>query len=69
MASAFTQTQLDALTNAISQGVTRIEYDGKTVQYASIADMLALRDRMTRELGHGTSRKPPLARRSVFRSN
>ncbi|MDP6342321.1 MAG: lysozyme, partial [Alphaproteobacteria bacterium] len=36
--SEFTQTQLDALTAAISQGVTRVEYDGKTVTYGSVTE-------------------------------
>lgn len=68
--SGFTQAQVDALTTAISQGVTRVEYDGKVVQYASASVMLALRDRMIRELARGTpAKRPPLARRSVFRNN
>lgn len=67
--SGFTQAQLDALTASISQGVTRVEYDGHVINYASLSDMLKLRDRITRELSRSTSApRPPLARRSVFRS-
>ena len=65
--SGFSQAQIDALTSAIAQGVTWVEHNGKRVRYASIADMLALRDRMMRELqtqGDGPQR--PLAHRSVY---
>lgn len=66
-AGVFTQAQLNALTAAIAQGVTRVEYDGKTVNYASINDMLGLRDRMMRELARVTDApRAPLARASVF---
>jgi hypothetical protein len=65
--SEFTQTQLDALTAAISQGVTRVEYDGKTVTYGSIPEMLRLRDRMIRDVAaRGDGIRPPVARPSVF---
>ena len=48
--SAFTQAQLDALTAAIAQGVTTVEHNGKRVRYASVKDMLMLRDRMISDL-------------------
>lgn len=63
----FTQAQLTALTNAIAQGATRVEYDGKVINYASINEMLALRDRIVRELGRASDApRVPLSRGSVF---
>lgn len=50
MAGEFTQAQVDALTSAIARGVTSVSYDGRTVNYASLGEMLALRDRMLAEL-------------------
>jgi len=65
--STFTQTQIDALTNAIAQGVTEVVHNGKRVRYASIEVMLSLRDRMMRELEQQTADvERPLAHRSVF---
>ena len=66
--SKFTQAHLDALTTAIAQGVQSVSVDGRTVNYASIADMQRLRDRMIRELkerSDGVTR--PVARLSVFK--
>jgi len=47
----FTQEQLDALTEAISQGAKKVKYADKEVEYHSIEEMLKLRDLMKRELG------------------
>jgi len=41
---AFTQEQLDTLEAAIAQGVKRVEYADKVVEYPSLKDMLALLD-------------------------
>ena len=57
--SSFTQAQIDALTAAIASGATEVRHGDKLVKYASIADMLRLRDRMCRDL-EGTAR--PVAR-------
>ncbi|RFB80411.1 phage head-tail joining protein [Methylovirgula sp. 4M-Z18] len=63
----FTQAQLAALTKAIATGVRFVEQGGKRTQFASITDMLALRDRMIRELEGATDApKRPLANGSVF---
>ena len=65
--SQFSQVQLAALTKAIALGVTKVEYNGRTVTYDSLQMMLSLRDRMIRELstqGDGIPR--PLAHRSVY---
>lgn len=65
--SGFTQAQLDALTKAISTGVRFVEQGGKRTQFASIDDMLKLRDRMIKELSSQTDAiKRPLANGSVF---
>lgn len=48
--SNFTQAQLDALTEAISQGVKSVKYSDKEVVYASIDDMLRLREQMRAEI-------------------
>ena len=65
--SVFTQAQLDSLTQAISQGVTEVQHNGKTVRYASIKAMMQLRDRMLLEIqNQGDGQPRPLANRSVF---
>lgn len=37
----YTLTQRDALRQAIANGILRITYDGKTVEYRSFADLKA----------------------------
>lgn len=49
--AAWTQTQLDALEEAIALGATTVKYADKEVTYRSMKDMLALRDLMRRSLG------------------
>jgi hypothetical protein len=46
----YTQTQLDALNNAIAMGVLSVMYGNKTVQYRSLDDMIRLRDLMAADL-------------------
>lgn len=48
---SWTQPQLDALESAIARGVTSVTYDGKKVEYRSLAEMLSIRDRMREALG------------------
>jgi len=48
---AFTQTQLDALEEAIAGGTTRVKYADKEVEYRSLSEMLKLRDIIRRALG------------------
>ncbi len=48
---AFTLQQLEALEAAIAQGVKRVKYADKEVEYPSLKDMLMLRDQMREELG------------------
>ena len=65
--SPFSQSQLDALTKAISTGATKVEYNGRTVTYSSTEMMLRLRDRMIRELSTQADRPArPLAHRTVY---
>jgi hypothetical protein len=45
------QAQLDAINTAIASGATRVSYDGKSVEYRSLAEMRAVRDALMRELG------------------
>ena len=41
----YTEAQRDALREAIASGVLRVSYDGRTVEYRSLADLrAALRD-------------------------
>lgn len=42
---------LTALDAAIAQGVTSVSYDGKTVSYRRLDDMMKVRDWLRRELG------------------
>ena len=37
----YTQAQLDALLDAIASGATRVVYDGRVIEYRSLADMRA----------------------------
>jgi hypothetical protein len=48
---AWTTQQLAALEAAIAQGTTRVTFEGRTVEYRSLADMIRLRDLMRRDLG------------------
>lgn len=54
---AFTQGQLDALEAAISKGARVVQYDGRRVEYHTIAEMMALRDQMRRELASAAGRR------------
>jgi hypothetical protein len=47
---SFTQGQIDALKAAISSGTQRVTYEGKTVEYRSIAEMVQALGMMQREV-------------------
>jgi hypothetical protein len=66
--SQFTKGQLDALTASIAQGVLMFDHLGRRTTFRSIKDMLALRDRMMRELDSADPNLPtrPVANASVF---
>ena len=51
---AYTQTQLDILDKAIAQGVTRVEFGDKIIEYRSLNEMLRIRALMAQELGLNT---------------
>ncbi len=47
---AFTLTQLDAIETAIASGELLVEYEGKKVQYRSMADLMQARNTVRAEL-------------------
>lgn len=48
---AATQEKLDALEDAISQGILEVEYSDKRVKYRSLNEMIRIATRMKTELG------------------
>src|SRR3954462_8842872 len=48
---AFTLTQLDAIETAIASGTTRVSYDGKSVEYRTLDEMIRVRGIIRRALG------------------
>lgn len=58
MAGEFTTEQLAELTAAIAAGALSVKHGDKQVTYGSIEQMIALRDRMRRELGGTTTHRP-----------
>jgi hypothetical protein len=55
---AWTTQQLAALETEIAQGTTRVTFEGRTVEYRSLAEMIRLRDLMRRELATAASAPP-----------
>jgi len=47
---AFTLTQLDAIETAIASGELLVEYEGKKVQYRSMADLMQAMNTVRAEL-------------------
>jgi len=56
----WTETELSALRRAYATGTTRVTYDGRTVEYASAADLLS-RIRTLEQALASSSRPLPLA--------
>lgn len=54
--SGFTQSQLDALNAAIASGTLRVTYDGKTIEYRSMAELLQAKSIVERSLQPVASR-------------
>lgn len=52
---SYTQTQLDALRAALASGTVRVSYDGRTVEYRSIADLERAIATIERSLGQRTA--------------
>lgn len=59
---AWTQTDLDKLEAAIGRGAKTVSYQGETVTYNSLADMLRVRDLMRKQLGLAGSSQRRYAR-------
>ena len=60
---AFTTLQLAAIENAIGTGELTVTYDGKTVTYRSMGDLLKARDRIKSDL-QATGALPVAIRKS-----
>lgn len=48
---AFTLSQLQAVEAALASGTTRVEIDGRVVQYQKLSDLVSLYEFMKSELG------------------
>lgn len=48
--SGYTREQLDALKAAVAKGVRTVSYDGQSVTYASVSEMLRVISMIEREL-------------------
>lgn len=51
--ATYTLTQYEAISAAIASGHTRVTYDGKTVEYRSLEEMVRIRNLIAAELGIG----------------
>lgn len=54
--SGYTQAQLDALRAAVARGVKTVSYDGNSVTYQSVDDMLKLIATIERSLNPSRTR-------------
>jgi hypothetical protein len=60
---AVTQEQIDALTAAIGSGERQITYNGRTITYRSIDDLIKARDALRTELiGQSATARPKQSR-------
>lgn len=66
---SFTQSQLDALKTAYAQGIRRVTYDGKTIEYASLPEMNEAIIRISRALAAASGKKRPIAGFASFNRN
>ena len=57
-------TRLAAIEDAIASGATRVTYDGKSVDYRSLAEMRSIRDALKRQLGLAVPSRRSVARYS-----
>jgi len=64
---AFTQAQLDAAEAAYAAGVRRFTYDGKTTEYASMAELWTAIQRMSSAIATAGGSPLPVAGYSSFR--
>lgn len=63
---AFSQADLDALDNAIKQGVRIVEYGDKKVTYHSLDEMMRLRSTMQTEIANASGTQTSRARFGSF---
>ena len=63
---SFTQTELDALKAAYATGALRISHEGKTVEYASEADLLRRIRTIESELAAASGKARPTRTRLQF---
>jgi len=61
---AYTQLDLDALNSAIASGHLKVEYDGKKVEFRSLADLIKIRDMIAGELNPAAA--VTVAQRQVY---
>jgi hypothetical protein len=64
---AWTQAQADALRVAIAAGVKSVSVNGRTVTYASIAEMMGVLRAIEAEANAPTQAVRPVARKLRFR--
>lgn len=65
--AGFTQAQLDAIKRAYASGVTRVQYDGKSTEYRSLAEMREIIATIEADLASHAGKKPPIAGYASFR--
>lgn len=53
---SFTQGQIDALKAAIASGTMRVTYDGKSIEYRSLDEMVQALGMMEREVNSAAGR-------------
>lgn len=49
--ASYTTEQLERLEKAIAQGVKKVTYNDKTVEYRDLSEMLRIREEMRKSLG------------------
>ena len=64
---AYSQTELDTLKAAYAQGILRITYEGKTVEYGSADDLLRRIRVIEGEIAADAGAKRPVAGFASFR--
>lgn len=63
---AFTQTDLDAVNTAIASGELKIEVQGRSVQYRSVAELVTARDIIKAEIAEAAATTTSDVRRGSF---
>ena len=63
---AWTQAQIDNMRDLIAQGITTVSVNGRTVSYASIADMQKALAAMEAEVNRPSVTRRPVVRRIQY---